>query len=141
MIRDFSAVSSIKGVLFALLVCTNIRVLFLAAGYRSGYQPAFRSCQTPVSVAWRCIKVDPDCASKMLKQYHQMLWSKRLPNGKEMLLEAGRPYDYLNAEDGLRLSSDTIVTSLMHFRMLTVLEEAAKCVNWKRWLETRGMLF
>lgn len=77
----------------------------------------------------------------MLKQYHQMLWSKRLPNGKEMLLEAGRPYDYLNAEDGLRLSSDTIVTSLMHFRMLTVLEEAAKCVNWKRWLETRGMLF
>ena len=55
-----------------------------------------------------CGKVDPDSASKTLKQYHKLLWSKRLPNGEEMLLEAGGPYDYLNTEDGLRLSSDTI---------------------------------
>ena len=82
-----------------------------------------------------CGKVDPDSASKTLKQYHQLLWSKKLPNGDEMLLEFGGPYDYLNTKDGLRLSSDTIVTTLMHARMRPVLEEAARCVEWKSWFE------
>lgn len=80
-------------------------------------------------------KADPDSASKTLKQYHQLLWSKRLPNGREMILGNGGPYDYLNTGDGLRLSSDTIVTSLMHARMKTVLEEAAKSVEWRTWIE------
>ena len=81
-------------------------------------------------------KADPDKASKTLKRYHQLLWTKRLPNGKEMILEAGGQYDYLNTKDGLRLSSDTIVTSLMHVKMKSVLEGAAKCVDWKNWIET-----
>ena len=33
---------------------------------------------------------DPDELSKTLNSYHQMLWSKKLPNGKMMLLEKGK---------------------------------------------------
>ena len=33
---------------------------------------------------------DPDELSKTLNSYHQMLWSKKLPNGKLMLLEKAR---------------------------------------------------
>ena len=33
---------------------------------------------------------DPDELSKTLNSYHQMLWSKNLPNGKMMLLQKGR---------------------------------------------------
>lgn len=80
-------------------------------------------------------KNDPDAMSKTLKQYHQLLWSKPLPNGQELLLETGGPYDYLNSREGLRLSSDTIVTSLMHGRMIEVFEEASKRVDWKPWIE------
>ena len=81
-------------------------------------------------------KADPDSASKTLKRYHQMLWSKKLPNGKDMILEIGGPYDYLNTVDGLRLSSDTIGTSLMHARMLPILEEVARQVEWRPWIES-----
>ena len=80
-------------------------------------------------------KNDPDSASKTLKKYHQALWSKELPNGDLLQLEFGDPYDYLNAQNGLRLSSDTIVTSFMHGKMRGVLEEAAKQVDWRPWLE------
>ena len=38
---------------------------------------------------------DPDELSKTLNSYHQMLWSKKLPNGKMMLLEKGRDGDRL----------------------------------------------
>ena len=33
---------------------------------------------------------DPDELSKTLNSYHQMLWSKNLPNGKMMLLQKGK---------------------------------------------------
>ena len=79
---------------------------------------------------------DPDTASKTLRKYHQVLWSKPLPNGSEMCLVPGDRYDYLNTQDGFRLSSDTIVTSLMHGRMAGILAEAAKQVNWKAWVES-----
>ena len=80
-------------------------------------------------------KVDPDTASNTLKQYHQQLWSKRLPDDRELILEPGGQYDYLNTPDGMRLSSDTIVTSLMHGRMAGVLKEVRERVDWKSWLE------
>ena len=37
---------------------------------------------------------DPDSASKTLKQYHRVLWSKPLPNGEELSLTSGDRYDY-----------------------------------------------
>lgn len=46
-----------------------------------------------------CGRSDPDSASKTLKQYHQLLWSKPLPNGQVMTLSPGGLYDYLNAQD------------------------------------------
>ncbi len=33
---------------------------------------------------------DPDNASPTLKAYHQLLWSKQLPNGEFMALETGK---------------------------------------------------
>lgn len=32
---------------------------------------------------------DPDSASKVLKEYQRLLWSKLLPNGEMMQLESG----------------------------------------------------
>jgi hypothetical protein len=57
---------------------------------------------------------DPDTHSRMLRLYHQMLWSKPLPDGRAFELHAGRALaPYLEYEgDGKRfvLGSDTIAT-------------------------------
>ncbi len=55
---------------------------------------------------------DPDCASETLKVYHQMLWSKPLPNGQMMELETGKGF-YLKWND-MYLGSDSIIVSFMH---------------------------
>ena len=34
---------------------------------------------------------DPDSYSPTLRKYHQILWSKPLPNGKEFLLDLDTP--------------------------------------------------
>jgi len=57
---------------------------------------------------------DPDSHSPRLRQYHQMLWSKPLPDGRPFELARGNalsPYLVYDA-DGLRfrLGSDTIAT-------------------------------
>ncbi len=58
---------------------------------------------------------DPDSDSKTLRSYHQLLWSKPLPDGREFSLSTSRPGVYLyhsSPEVGeFRLSSDTIATS------------------------------
>ena len=40
---------------------------------------------------------DPDNASPTLKAYHQLLWSKRLPNGEFMALESTKNF-YLKVD-------------------------------------------
>ena len=57
---------------------------------------------------------DPDYASPTLKAYHQALWSKSLPNGQTMELEAGKGY-YLKWND-MYFGSDSIIVSFMHAR-------------------------
>lgn len=57
---------------------------------------------------------DPDSHSSTLRRYHQLLWSKPLPDGRPFELIAGRarsPYLVYEA-DGSRfvLGSDTIAT-------------------------------
>lgn len=57
---------------------------------------------------------DPDSHSRTLRRYHQLLWSKPLPDGRPFELHAGRalsPYLVYEA-DGTRivLGSDTIAT-------------------------------
>ena len=57
---------------------------------------------------------DPDSYSKILQEYHQILWSKILPNGQSMDLEIGSPnWDYLKWED-FRFGSDSIINMYMH---------------------------
>ena len=55
---------------------------------------------------------DPDSTSEILKSYHQMLWSKPLPNGQTMELETGKSF-YLRWND-MYFGSDSIIVSFMH---------------------------
>ena len=57
---------------------------------------------------------DPDNASPTLKAYHQLLWSKQLPNGEFMALETGKGF-YLKWKD-FYLGGDSIIVSFMHAR-------------------------
>jgi hypothetical protein len=62
---------------------------------------------------------DPDTASPALRRYHQLLWSKPLPNGAPFDLDITTPNVYLHHLSDLGeffLSSDAVVPS---FRWLT----------------------
>ena len=56
---------------------------------------------------------DPDTASKTLKAYHQLLWSKPLPNGEKMEIEQERGY---LKWDKMWLGCDSITASFLHYR-------------------------
>lgn len=56
---------------------------------------------------------DPDSASKTLKAYHQLLWSKPLPNGETMELEIER--GFLKWKD-MWFGCDSITASFLHYR-------------------------
>lgn len=55
---------------------------------------------------------DPDVSSPTLKRYHQMLWSRRLPNGEVLKLEPD-PDGYLRSRD-MRFGSDSITASFRY---------------------------
>ncbi len=55
---------------------------------------------------------DPDSSSKTLKRYHQLLWSKNLPNGELFNLDCAKGKAYLYHKSKLGeyfLSSDSII--------------------------------
>lgn len=57
---------------------------------------------------------DPDNSSPTLKKYHQLLWSKPLPNGQQMELKDGKSHSYLYCEAKEQthyFGSDAIVAS------------------------------
>lgn len=57
---------------------------------------------------------DPDRTSPTLRRYHQLLWSKPLPDGSEFTLDATTPHSYLHHASTLGeffLCSDSIVHS------------------------------
>ena len=56
---------------------------------------------------------DPDSASKTLKSYHQLLWSKPLPNGQNMQLDIYR--GFLKWND-MYFGCDSITASFLHYR-------------------------
>lgn len=56
---------------------------------------------------------DPDICSKTLQKYHQLLWSKRLPNGEMMDLIIGNSYNYLSWKN-FRFGSDSITASFRY---------------------------
>jgi hypothetical protein len=57
---------------------------------------------------------DMDIHSPTLRTYHQFLWSRPLPNGTVLKLDASRSRarDYLVTQDGLVLSSDSLINSM-----------------------------
>ena len=57
---------------------------------------------------------DPDRTSPTLRRYHQLLWSKPLPDGTEFTLDATTPHSYLHHASAVGeffLCSDSIVHS------------------------------
>jgi hypothetical protein len=57
---------------------------------------------------------DPDRSSPTLRRYHQLLWSKPLPDGTEFPLDTSTPHSYLHHSSAVgefSLSSDSIVHS------------------------------
>lgn len=78
---------------------------------------------------------DPDAASKTLQTYHQILWSKALPNGKKISLSTGAGANYLTWED-FRFGSDSIIASFRYVRYRHILEEVANTMpNYKEYIE------
>lgn len=62
---------------------------------------------------------DPDSKSKTLKRYHQLLWSKELPNGKFFDLKDDQPKLYLYHKSDLGdfvFGSDAITHSYKHHK-------------------------
>ena len=57
---------------------------------------------------------DPDRYSRKLKNAHKILWSKKLPNGKEFFLRDGEQNNLLPNIGDFKLSSDSIIHSLVH---------------------------
>ena len=60
---------------------------------------------------------DPDSKSPTLKRYHQLLWSKTLPNGQSFNLVDGRSWSYLKTtekdkEEDRAFGSDSILVSM-----------------------------
>ena len=61
---------------------------------------------------------DPDTTSPTLRRYHQLLWSKRLPNGRDFTLSTSRRRTYLHHASELGeffLSSDTVVPTFRSY--------------------------
>lgn len=65
---------------------------------------------------------DPDRRSPMMRKYHQLLWSKPLPNGEVMELEDGRSQFYLKWK-GIEMSSDSIIASFRYRRKKKLIGE------------------
>lgn len=57
---------------------------------------------------------DPDFASPTLKSYHQLLWSKPLPNGQTLSLETGK--DCYLKWNGIYFGSDSITATFRNER-------------------------
>lgn len=61
---------------------------------------------------------DPDKHSPTLRRYHQMLWSKPLPNGAMFDLHDATPENYLHHKSALGefwLSSDSVIPSFLGY--------------------------
>ena len=64
---------------------------------------------------------DPDSSSLTLQKYHQILWSRNLPNGEKMDLKAGSGAYYLSWKD-FRFGSDSIIVSFRYERYRAMIE-------------------
>lgn len=78
---------------------------------------------------------DPDAMSKTLQAYHQLLWSKPLPNGEVMNLSIGNNYNYLTWKN-FRFGSDSICTSFRYVKYRKQLKEVSSVLpDYKAFIE------
>lgn len=81
-------------------------------------------------------KNDPDLLSLTLQKYHQILWSKKLPNGKYMQLYIGEGFNYLTWEQ-YRFGSDSITASFRYKKYKYMLEKVSETVpDYKKYIES-----
>ena len=70
---------------------------------------------------------DPDMCSKTLQKYHQILWSKQLPNGEVINLSTGSGAKYLTWKD-FRFGSDSITASFRYERYRNMIDQVKKSI-------------
>ena len=79
---------------------------------------------------------DPDKKSPTLRKYHQILWSKKLPNGLFMNLNQGsseKEYLYWNK---FRFGSDALIADFKYKKMAHILDELKqKLPNYNKFQE------
>ena len=76
---------------------------------------------------------DPDTDSPTLRRYHQLLWSKPLPNGVHFVLDATTPYAYLHHRSDLGeyyLASDSVIATFIRWvRMRSIIAQVPEMEN------------
>lgn len=78
---------------------------------------------------------DPDSTSPALQKYHQILWSRTLPNGDMMDLKAGSGHNYL-AWKNFRFGSDSIIVSLRYKKYRHIIDQVMRLVpDYKAYYE------
>ena len=65
---------------------------------------------------------DPDLLSPTLRKYHQILWSRPLPNGQFFSLSQGKGADYLIWNNS-RFGSDSIIASFRYQKYRWMMEQ------------------
>ena len=74
---------------------------------------------------------DPDSKSHTLQKFHKNLWSKKLPNGEDMILQMDEDYGknlILRWKD-FRFSSDSIIASFRYKKYRHIIDQAMKCLD------------
>ena len=71
---------------------------------------------------------DPDGYSPTLNKYHQVLWSKELPNGESMNLKSEGP-PYTLHWKGFILSSDSIIVELKYEKNKRIIDQVCEIVD------------
>ncbi len=78
---------------------------------------------------------DPDSKSKTLQKYHQILWSRLLPNGQTMSLTTGEGPTYLTW-NSFRFGSDSITTSFRYEKYRHLLEKVSSIIpDYKNFMD------
>ena len=86
------------------------------------------------------VYADPDSASNTLRNYHQALWSKKLPNGEIMELKKGKKSDYLSW-NGMRFASDSIFTQHRYIKCEKVIGQVKeKMDDYKQFVHNTSCL-
>lgn len=71
---------------------------------------------------------DPDSSSPTLHKYHQLLWSRELPNGEQMDLKMGSGPYYLTWKD-FRFGSDAIIVGFRYKKYSQMIHQVMECVG------------